>query len=915
MTNGEQPCNMYCFRCGVFNQDDVAECYLCQADLTEAEMEEEALLLTDARLFPLPLLVRFVWKNTHPLMSIVIIPFFILLYYFKKLSQKPLFTVVANSIRPKFLLNDIKTFDRLHRPSFDLIASFLKQHGFEPFCDIEDVSLSTGIIQNTWLNRAKHTYATVLIGKNRGRVLAVRFHAVTTADIFLSADNDAGLPIQLPDNFVSYHFPGMNVEQLYDEFKPRLEKSDGHPRLHSLKAYLVLSCKIRRLIFKQGLEQGVYVHKDTQKANLRVKGCYHHPQSAAVRNCAKCGMALCEACYSVDADQIYCAGCLPNKQATIREANLATSDAKRGFAGFGIRATAFLFDLIIIALLTAGVYSGLYYGIGAFSSETAYTSALPLMITQFWAVMLTIGWFHFPVFKYGCTAGQAVWGLRVRDTRGGAPDKVAVIIRNAYLLLSVILVFPLIGYLFVLFRKNKQGFHDQLADTYILTRAPGTKAVMGWGIVLALIAGLVILAYPYLFLIKSTLFGMEPEITLKPRWEHQLEDDESGRFTGSFDGARYLISGSDAVRLIDIRTGAILWRWDNFSNTTVWASQSSKDAPLFILREQEPPPGEIICLNATTGKRLWRQAIALERPQIASSEHGTLVYNNRRVIAFDSDGESRFSHELTLPIDFDPDMVEVYVWLNREIVIAHYTDASEVFTVLDHRNGEPLGARQWGAYQLAHGIGDGRQCLYAVNGHTMMIDLSSQKQLWRAPRAVGYVRAHALVARPPQNEDMLYLYSNKMAVRGRDGGLLFAYPPDTRLVFAADRHLLLERMVAGENGVRQKELILLDKFSGDVIKVFSSSISQTLGIHFLYEDNRNIYFTANEMVKKLIFTGMQTHLVKIDKATLHLEQAVIGKNIQSYYYSIKVLPQAKSVFIPGRHRIGAYVWPLKENYK
>ncbi|MDM8539672.1 RDD family protein [Desulfococcaceae bacterium HSG9] len=906
MTNREWGifgCNMYCYRCGVFNQDDVSECHLCQTDLTEAEIEEDTQILTDARVFPLPLLIRFVWKNTHPLMSVIIIPFFSLLYCFRKLSRKPLLTMVANSIMPKYQLTDIKTFDRLHRQSFDLTASFFKKHGFEPFCDIEDVSLSTGIIQNTWLNREKRIYATALIGKNRGRVLAVRFAAVTTADIFLSADNDAGMPIQMPDNFVGYHFPGKNIEQLYDEFKGFLEKSDGHPRSHSLKAYLLLSCKLRRFFFKQGLEQGVYIRKDTQKANLRAKGCYHHPQSAAVRNCAKCGMALCEACYSVEAEKTYCAECQPDKATVIVEADLTTSQKKHGFAGFGIRAAAFLFDLTIIALLTAGVYSGLRYGISEFP---IHSSQFLMIITQFCAVMLFIGWFHFPVLKYGCTPGQAVCGLRVQDAHGGAPDKVAVIIRNAYLLVAVILVFPLIGYLFVLFRKNKQGFHDQLADTLVLTRAPGTKAMMGWGILLALTCSLVILAYPYLFWIKSALFGMEPEITLKPRWEQHLEDGELGRFIGSFQGAGYLINGPDTVRLIDIHTGATIWRWEDFSNTAVWAEQSAKDAPLFLLYEQESEPAVLMRLNADTGERLWRQTIALKEPQIASFEQGVLVYNSQRIIASDLNGEQRFSRLLEQPANFDTDAADVYVWLNKEIIIAYYTDSGQFFTILDHQSGERLGIIS-GTYQLAHSIGDGRQCLYTAKGQTMMIDLSTQKKLWQAPRDIGYVRAHASITLPPQNQASLYLYSNKMAARGQDGAVLFAYPSDSRLVFAAEKHLLLERIVAGENGVRQKELVLLDKFSGVVIRVFNQPFSLTTGVRFLDEDDRNIYFTANEMVKKLIFTGMQTHFIKIDKETLHLEQVIIGRNIQAYHYSIKVLPEVKSVFIPGRRQIGTYV--------
>jgi hypothetical protein len=178
------------------------------------------------------------------------------------------------------------------------------------------------------------------------------------------------------------------------------------------------------------------------------------------------------------------------------------------------------------------------------------------------------------------------------------------------------------------------------------------------------------------------------------------------------------------------------------------------------------------------------------------------------------------------------------------------------------------------------------------------------------PRAIGYVRAHASVTLPPQNEESLYLYSNKMAVRGQDGAVLFAYPPDTRLLFVAEKHLLLERRVAGENAMIQEGLLLLNKFSGDVIKKFKPLLNLTAGVHFLDEDDRNIYLMANEMIKKLIFTGTQTHIIKIDKETLHLEQAVIGRNIQSYHYSIKVMPQVKSVFIPGMHQLGTYIWPF-----
>ena len=143
---------------------------------------------------------------------------------------------------------------------------------------------------------------------------------------------------------------------------------------------------------------------------------------------------------------------------------------------------------------------GLRYGITKLVGDESYAS-LPFMLSQLIFMALVPVYFTAPIKYGGQTPGMRFLGLRVVDQRGRNPDGEAALVRFAYFLISCLFVFPFFGYLFVLFRKTKQGLHDQLAGTLVVHNAE----VLG-GIVLA---QLVNPGTPCMYGSSTTIFDMK----------------------------------------------------------------------------------------------------------------------------------------------------------------------------------------------------------------------------------------------------------------------------------------------------------------------------------------------------------------------------------------------------------------------
>ena len=71
----------------------------------------------------------------------------------------------------------------------------------------------------------------------------------------------------------------------------------------------------------------------------------------------------------------------------------------------------------------------------------------------------------------GQTLGKMVVGLQVVDAKGKVPDLGRAALRES--VGKILSAFLLLGYVWVLFDKHHQGWHDKLAQTYVVRVKPG----------------------------------------------------------------------------------------------------------------------------------------------------------------------------------------------------------------------------------------------------------------------------------------------------------------------------------------------------------------------------------------------------------------------------------------------------------
>jgi uncharacterized RDD family membrane protein YckC len=122
--------------------------------------------------------------------------------------------------------------------------------------------------------------------------------------------------------------------------------------------------------------------------------------------------------------------------------------------GFWIRVVAFIIDGVILAIISSILSSILFGGdqIRANGLNTLVGLAYSL---YFWSS-----------YGHGQTVGARIMKIRVVKTDGSELTLMEAFIRYVGLILSFICIF--IGVIWVAFDANKQGWHDKIANTYVV---------------------------------------------------------------------------------------------------------------------------------------------------------------------------------------------------------------------------------------------------------------------------------------------------------------------------------------------------------------------------------------------------------------------------------------------------------------
>jgi uncharacterized RDD family membrane protein YckC len=140
--------------------------------------------------------------------------------------------------------------------------------------------------------------------------------------------------------------------------------------------------------------------------------------------------------------------------------------AQAMYAGFWIRVFAFLIDAIAVGIL-----------VGIFTAGQPFPQAGPNWLYEYrWhsALETLIGFAYFTICWSSVTGGQTlgmrVLNLRVIGTNGQPISFPRAALRWLGIVISAAVV--LLGLIWVAFDSRKQGWHDKIANTFVVTPMP-----------------------------------------------------------------------------------------------------------------------------------------------------------------------------------------------------------------------------------------------------------------------------------------------------------------------------------------------------------------------------------------------------------------------------------------------------------
>lgn len=138
--------------------------------------------------------------------------------------------------------------------------------------------------------------------------------------------------------------------------------------------------------------------------------------------------------------------------------------------GFGRRAVAYLIDTILLAIVggIVGAFTGFTIGVGSVATGASSDTTMSVAELVAQCLGLLINGAYFVIFwsQTGQTIGKMAMGIKVVDTNGQLISGGKAIARYVgYFISSLVLAF---GFAWVAFDEKRQGWHDKIANTYVV---------------------------------------------------------------------------------------------------------------------------------------------------------------------------------------------------------------------------------------------------------------------------------------------------------------------------------------------------------------------------------------------------------------------------------------------------------------
>jgi uncharacterized RDD family membrane protein YckC len=150
---------------------------------------------------------------------------------------------------------------------------------------------------------------------------------------------------------------------------------------------------------------------------------------------------------------------------------LSALPPRPAFAGFWLRAVAYLIDTLLISLvfgLIASIYPSTFI---KFPDAAVSLTSLPQLTPTAFIITITATWLYYTMFEasiWQATPGKRVMRLYVADLNGQRVTFARAAARNIAKMISSLTF--LVGYLVAGFTERKQALHDILASCLVLRR-------------------------------------------------------------------------------------------------------------------------------------------------------------------------------------------------------------------------------------------------------------------------------------------------------------------------------------------------------------------------------------------------------------------------------------------------------------
>lgn len=141
-------------------------------------------------------------------------------------------------------------------------------------------------------------------------------------------------------------------------------------------------------------------------------------------------------------------------------------------AGFGLRMLAMIIDLLLLKIIAIVVGAFLDYTLTylfdkfTFFNKEQVNTLIGGVIYLVWSI-LPFFYFLISTWKYGKSVGKFFLGIKIVDQNGQRPDFKISFKREVIGKFVSGLLFG-VGFLFILFDRNKQALHDKYAKTYVV---------------------------------------------------------------------------------------------------------------------------------------------------------------------------------------------------------------------------------------------------------------------------------------------------------------------------------------------------------------------------------------------------------------------------------------------------------------